>query len=186
MIFINYYQKCMGQPLRRKFYSDIPLFQTGSLQGSQQYSFSIPVGKSAGNFSSPAILELVMVVVRKSQEHLAAGLVMKENQDRHLFPPNTVVRFAERAVTLSFQSSRNYQDQHSSPKYSGGEVLRKAITITHTHTHVLASRNQEGTSTPAAPRHPSSLLTPHTRARTSASFRQSRSYVKVSPKRIGV
>ena len=119
MIFINYYQKCIGQPLRRKFYSDIPLFQTGSLQGSQQYSFSIPVGNSAGNFSSPAILELVMVVVRKSQEHLAAGLVMKQNQDRHLFPPNTVVRFAERAITLSFQSSRNYQDQHSSPKYSG-------------------------------------------------------------------
>ena len=119
MIFINYYQKCIGQPLRRKFYCAIPLFQTGSLQGSQQYSFSIPVGNSAGNFSSPAILELVMVVVRKSQEHLAAGLVMKENQDRHLCPPNTVVRFAERAITLSFQSSRNYQDQHSSPKYSG-------------------------------------------------------------------
>ena len=170
MIFINYYQKCMGQPLRRKFYSDIPLFQTGSLQGSQQYSFSIPVGNSACNFSSPAILELVMVVVRKSQEHLAAGLVMKENQDRHLFPPNTVVRFAERAVTLSFQSSRNYQDQHSSPKYSGGEVLRKAITITHTHTRFGIEEPGRNIN-PSRPTSPQ--LTPHpTHARAHVSFFQ--------------
>ena len=61
-------------------------------------------------------------------------------------------------------SSRNYQDQHSSPKYSGGEVLRKAITHTHSFWHRGTRKEHQPRPPHVSLAHSSPPLHTHTQA----------------------